>query len=130
GYVTPLENYRDIKRIANEYGIPIFLDGARLFNAAHALDVEPQEISQYVDALQFSLNKGIGAPLGAILLGTKDFIRTSRRIRQRLGGGIRHSGLLAAPALIAMDQWHTTIETDHAQARWIADRLHSLEHLT
>jgi len=130
GYVTPLENYQAIRRIATKHNLPVFLDGARLFNAAHTLDVEPHQICQYVDAVQFSLNKGIGAPLGAILLGTKNFIATARRLRQRLGGGMRHSGLLAAPAIIALNEWRTTIETDHINARWLADQLNTNKHLT
>lgn len=130
GYVTPLDNYREIRHISNAHGVPVFLDGARVFNSAYALGVDPIEICQYVDAVQFCLNKGLGAPLGSMLLGSKEFIRRARHVRQRLGGGMRHTALLAAPALLALDQWQNTIASDHFQARWLADRLHTVHGLT
>ncbi len=130
GYVTPLENYREVRRIADAHGIPVFLDGARLFNSAHALGIEPAEIVQYVDAVQFCLNKGLGAPLGSLLLGTAAFVERARRLRQRLGGGMRHTGLLAAPALIAVRDWRETIAADHQGAQRVAARLASVSGLT
>lgn len=130
GYVTPLDNYRDIRRIADKHGIPIFLDGARIFNSAVALGIELREICQYVDAVQFCLNKGLGAPLGSILLGSANVMEQARRVRQRLGGGMRHTGWLAAPALVAFDDWRRTIESDHVQANHLADRLAAIDHLT
>lgn len=130
GYVTPLDNYREIKRIADTHGVPVFLDGARIFNSAHALDVDPHEICQYVDAVQFCLNKGLGAPLGSMLAGSAEFIAKARRIRQRLGGGMRHTGLLAAPGLIAIEEWRSTIPSDHSRALRAAERLHAVDGLS
>ncbi|USQ80464.1 aminotransferase class I/II-fold pyridoxal phosphate-dependent enzyme [Ornithinimicrobium faecis] len=123
GFVTPIDNYRDIRRLADHHEVPVFLDGARLFNSAHALGVDPAEITQHVDAVQFCLNKGLGAPLGSMLAGSKEFIEHARRLRQRLGGGMRHTGLLAAPGLIALAQWRDTIAADHLAAQRVAERL-------
>ncbi|WP_114908076.1 threonine aldolase family protein [Ornithinimicrobium murale] len=130
GFVTPLENYRDIRRIADEHDVPVFLDGARLFNSAHALGVDPREIAQHVHAVQFCLNKGLGAPLGSMLAGSQAFIERARRLRQRLGGGMRHTGWLAAPGLIALQEWQDTIAADHRAAQQVAERLDSVVGLT
>lgn len=130
GYVTPLENLREIRRIADRYGLPVYLDGARIFNAAEALGVELPDICQYVDAVQLCLNKGLGAPLGSVLAGSRRFVDSARRIRQRLGGGMRHTGLLAAPALVALPDWRTRIGADRIKAGRIADKLQGVPHLT
>ncbi|NWO07189.1 MAG: aminotransferase class I/II-fold pyridoxal phosphate-dependent enzyme [Alteromonadaceae bacterium] len=125
GYVTTLENLREIRRIADKFEIPIFMDGARVLNAACTLEVELREICQYVDAVHVSLNKGLGAPIGSILAGSGTFIRKSRRIRQRLGGGIRHTGFMAAPALVTLDNWRDRLERDHRLTSHIANHLDS-----
>ena len=130
GYLTPLDNFREVRRVASGHGIPVYLDGARLFNTAHALGVAPAEIVQEVDAVQFCLNKGLGAPLGSLLLGSAPFIDRARRVRQRLGGGMRHTGLLAAPGLLALEDWQETIAADHEAAQWVAQRVNALPGVT
>lgn len=130
GYLTPLDNFREVRRIASAHGIPVYLDGARLFNTAHALGVEPAEIVREVDAVQFCLNKGLGAPLGSLLLGSAPFIERARRVRQRLGGGMRHTGLLAAPGLLALQDWQQTIAADHEAAQWLAQRVSTVAGIT
>lgn len=116
GSVITLENMARIKDVANRHGIPVYLDGARIFNAATYLKVEPSDICQYVDAVQFCLTKGLGCPIGSILAGSKSFIENARRIRQRLGGGIRQAGIIAAPGIIALQNMTSHMEQDHQKA--------------
>jgi len=118
--VTP-EHMREIRELADRYQIPIYLDGARLFNAATALGVHPSVICREVDAVQICLTKGLGCPLGSILLGSRQFIAEARNIRQRLGGGMRQAGIIAAPGLIGLTKMIDRIDEDH----WNATRLHA-----
>ncbi|WP_120004068.1 threonine aldolase family protein [Nesterenkonia muleiensis] len=128
GYVPSLENLREIHSISRRYDLPIYMDGARIFNAAEALGVELADICQYVDAVQFCLNKGLGAPLGSVLVGSRRFISSARRARQRFGGGMRHTGLLAAPALLALPEWRK-VSSDRIKARKIANSLSDVPHI-
>lgn len=116
GSVVPLQNMADIKETAEKHHIPVYLDGARLFNAAAYLGVKPSEICQYVDAVQFCLTKGLGCPLGSLLAGSKSFIDEAKRLRQRLGGGMRQAGVIAAPGIIALTKMVDRIGQDHQTA--------------
>ncbi|MXV62836.1 low specificity L-threonine aldolase [Natronorubrum sp. JWXQ-INN-674] len=107
---------------AHERDVPVHLDGARLFNAATALDVPAAEITDPVDSVMFCLSKGLGAPVGSVLAGNEAFIERARRTRKLLGGGMRQAGIIAAPGLRALENV-SELETDHEHARLLADGL-------
>ncbi len=105
---------------AHGHGLKLHIDGARLFNAAAALDVEPIELVRKADSVQICLSKGLCAPAGSLLLGTRDFIDRARRIRKMLGGGMRQAGVLAATGLIALQEMRTRLRDDHDHAEQLA----------
>jgi len=114
-----------VYRLAREYGLKVHLDGARIFNAAYALQCEAKELTQYCDSVMFCLSKGLGAPVGSILAGSVDFITQARRCRKLLGGGMRQVGVLAAAGLVALaDTSHLLV--DHEKARRLAIMLAQL----
>ena len=121
GKILPLPFIQDLKNLSIKFEIPIHLDGARIWNAITASHVEPSEISNHVDSLSVCLSKGLGAPVGSLLVGTSDFINKARRIRKALGGGMRQSGILAAAGLQAIDDFKNGILIkDHSRAAQIA----------
>jgi threonine aldolase len=126
GWPVPLENIKDIKSIARKYGIPVYLDGARLFNAAVYLDISPAEICKCADVTQICLTKGLGAPLGSVLVGNKNFIKEARRIRQRIGGGMRQAGVIAAPGIVALKKNINRLQIDHKNALKLARGLSAI----
>lgn len=109
--------------VAHARGIPVHLDGARLFNAVAALDVPVAELVEPVDSVTFCLSKGLGAPVGSILCGTDEYITQARRWRKMLGGGMRQVGVLAAPGLLALEQNRERLAEDNANARHLAEGL-------
>jgi threonine aldolase len=130
GLVMNIDNIREISKIANKYGIPTFMDGARIFNAAEASGIDVKEMVESIDAVQICLTKGLAAPLGSLLLGTKAFIKEARRVRQRLGGGMRQAGIIAAPGIIALNKMRFRLWEDHENAQLLAAGLKKLnEHL-
>ncbi len=110
-----------------ELEIPVHLDGARIFNAAIALDTTPAELAAPCDSVMFCLSKGLSAPVGSLLLGTQDFIDRARRVRKMLGGGMRQAGVLAAAGLIALEQMPKRLHKDHQNARLLAEGLLHLD---
>ncbi|MDI6600731.1 MAG: low-specificity L-threonine aldolase [Thermoanaerobacteraceae bacterium] len=127
GTVTPLERMKNIYEMAHRHGIPIHLDGARIFNAAIYLGVPAREIAQYADSVQFCLSKGLCAPVGSLLVGTKDFIKRARKYRKMLGGGLRQSGFLAAAGIVALTEMVDRLAEDHENARILADGLANIK---
>jgi threonine aldolase len=123
GTVMSLETMAAIQKIGREAGIPVHLDGARLFNAASYLDVSVREICARTDSVWFAVCKGLGAPVGAILAGDVAFMSEARRAAKMLGGGMRQAGIIAAPALIALNAPVSPFERDHAMARLLAEGL-------
>ena len=118
--VLPLSHMEDIHDLAEDYGIPVHLDGARLFNAAVALGVEAKVIAKYVDTVMFCLSKGLCAPIGSMLVGSEEFIAKARRKAKLLGGGMRQVGVLAAPGLIAVNEMTKRLAEDHKNAKLLA----------
>ena len=114
-----------VTALARAAGVRCHLDGARLFNAAIATGTSPAALAGGFDTVAVSLNKGLGAPLGAVLAGSHDLIARALTLRQRLGGGIRPTGIVAAPALAMLDAWESIAE-DHRRARRLADALAGL----
>lgn len=123
GAVMPLERMEDICERAHEAGLPVHLDGARIFNAALALGRDVSELARPVDSLMFCLSKGLGAPVGSIIAGTRDFIDRALTVRRMFGGSMRQVGVLAAPGLIALEKMTARLEEDHANARLLANGL-------
>ena len=111
---------------AHAHGVPVHLDGARIFNAAAALDDTVANLARPADSVMFCLSKGLGAPVGSLLVGTKDFIAEARSWRKRLGGGMRQVGVLAAAGLLAMEESPAHLPYDHANARRLAEGLAEL----
>lgn len=126
GKVLPLAYMKDVRDLANKHNLNIHLDGARLFNAATFLKVDASEICQYVDTVTFCLSKGLAAPIGSVLCGTRDFIQKARRGRKLLGGGMRQVGVLGAPGIIALDEMRLRLQEDHDNASYLADLLDGL----
>jgi threonine aldolase len=126
GTVYPLEAIHDICGHAHELGLPVHMDGARVFNAAAALGVPVREIAAPVDTVMFCLSKGLGAPVGSLLAGTAEQIERGRLYRKRLGGGMRQAGVLAAAGLIALEEHPARLAHDHEKARFIAASLSRL----
>lgn len=125
GTVINLAQMASVYRLAREYGLKVHLDGARIFNAAYALQCEAKELTRYCDSVMFCLSKGLGAPVGSILAGSVDFITQARRCRKLLGGGMRQVGVLAAAGLVALaDTSHLLV--DHEKARRLAIMLAQL----
>jgi threonine aldolase len=123
GTVTPLDVMEEVCDAAHERGIPVHLDGARVFNAAVALKLPVYEVTQKFDSVMFCLSKGLGAPVGSMLVGSRSFIDQARSVRKALGGGMRQAGVLAAAGLIALEEMPKRLHEDHANARFVADSL-------
>lgn len=123
GTVTPLDVYDEIWSGAREAGIPVHLDGARIFNASVALGVPVAELTSGFSSVMFCLSKGLCAPVGSMLVGSRRFIERARTVRKMLGGGMRQAGVLAAAGLIALEEMPKRLGEDHANAKLLADRL-------
>lgn len=130
GTVMSIENMEDIKAIGEKYNIPVHMDGARLFNAATSLGVDVKEVAKYADSIMFCISKGLAAPIGSMLVGTKEFIERARRKRKLMGGGLRQAGVLAAPGIIAIRDMTKRLEEDHANAKKLAELLDQIPNIT
>lgn len=130
GRVLPLDYMEKIYNLAQENSLKVHLDGARLFNAATSLNVETKEITKYADSVMFCLSKGLAAPVGSMLCGTKDFIKKARRARKMFGGGMRQVGVLGAPGLIALTTMTNRLKDDHDNAKYLAKKLNLISGFT
>ena len=129
GKAIPLARMQQAAEVARANGLKVHLDGARIFNAVRALDVSAGEFAKTADSVSVCLSKGLGAPAGSVLLGARDFIDKSRRIRKFLGGGMRQAGVLAAAGLYALDHHIDRLDDDHTRAQNLADYLNSMNAL-
>ncbi len=123
GRVYPLDTLRTIAANARANGLPVHMDGARVFHAAAALGVPVREIAAHADSVTFCLSKGLGAPVGSLLTGTDAFVREARLVRKALGGGMRQAGVLAAAGLVALEESPSNIPSVHADAQFLAGEL-------
>jgi len=123
GTVVPLEVQRKVQQVARESGLPVHLDGARIFNAAVALGVEGRDVAAGFDTVSICLSKGLGAPVGSLLLVPTELESEVRRYRKMLGGGMRQAGVLAAAGIIALQEGPLVLDRDHAMARELAEGL-------
>jgi threonine aldolase len=121
GTVMPVDTAREICDGAHGMGLPVHLDGARIFNAAAALGVTVKELTTGFDTVMFSLSKGLGAPVGSMLVGSEESMRRARNFRKAMGGGMRQAGVLAAAGLIALEEMPRRLADDHANARVLAE---------
>ncbi len=123
GTVVPLEVSRAITKLAHDEGLPAHLDGARAFNAAAALGVGIEQVCRGFDSVSICLSKGLGAPVGSVLLGSRSFIARAHRYRKLMGGGMRQAGVLAAAGRYALETMPQRLHEDHARARRLAEGL-------
>ena len=123
GTVYPTQLMHEICDRAHDAGIAVHLDGARIFNAATYLGEGVAEMTKKFDSIQFCLSKGLGAPVGSVIVGSKGFIERCRSIRKMLGGGMRQAGVIAAAGLIALEKGPKRLHIDHENARLLAERL-------
>lgn len=130
GAVIPLNNMQDIYHIAQKNGVPVHLDGARLFNASIASGTDVKDFANQTDSIQFCLSKGLGAPIGSMIAGTSNFINQARKWRKRLGGGMRQAGMIAAPGLVALQTMIERLEEDHENAKVLANGLAQINGLS
>lgn len=126
GTVVTVEETRAVAEVAHRHGVPVHLDGARIFNAAIRLGVPARELAAPVDSLSFCFSKGLSCPIGSMLVGSKAFIADARRNRKLVGGGMRQVGVLAAAGLVALEEMIDRLAEDHANARILAERLAQL----
>jgi len=123
GAVIPLETMRATSDLAHRRGLGVHLDGARIFNAAIALGVPAAVIAATADSVMFCLSKGLGAPVGSVLTGTRAFIERARKNRKMLGGGMRQAGVIAAAGIVALETMVDRLQEDHENARYLAENL-------
>jgi threonine aldolase len=121
GTVMPVETAREICEGAHALGLRVHLDGARVFNAAAALGVSVRELTSGFDTVMFCLSKGLGAPVGSMLVGSAETMARARQVRKSLGGGMRQAGVLAAAGLIALEEMPARLGEDHVNARLLAE---------
>jgi threonine aldolase len=123
GRVVSLEAMDAVRMVADEWGLPVHLDGARIFNAATALDVDAKTIAARADSVMFCLSKGLCAPAGSLLAGSLDFVSAARLKRKIMGGGMRQVGILAAAGIIALNEQTCVLTKDHLRAKQLAQGL-------
>jgi threonine aldolase len=123
GSCYEFEEFRRIKKICEENNLKLHLDGARLFNAIVAKNEDPKDYGKIFDSISVCLSKGLGAPVGSMLIGTKDFISKARRVRKVFGGGMRQAGYLAAAGIYALDNNIERLKEDHHHAKLLAEAL-------
>lgn len=123
GSVWPIQQIAEISTLAKQRGLRMHLDGARLWNAAIATGIAEREYAAHFDSVSVCFSKGLGAPIGSALVGSREFISRARRFRKQIGGGLRQAGIIAAGALFAMEQQRARLADDHANAKTLAQGL-------
>lgn len=126
--ITP-QQIEALSRVTKKYGLKLYMDGARIFNAAVALKVDVREFTRHVDNLMFCLSKGLSCPIGSVIVGDSEFIERARKIRKMLGGGMRQAGIIAAPGIIALEKMIDRLEEDHRNARLLAEGITKIDGL-
>ena len=120
---------KDVLALAKNNALKVHTDGARIFNAAVALNINIKELTQYTDSITFCLSKGLSAPIGSVLCGTEEFIHEARRIRKALGGGMRQAGIIAASGSVALDKNIEQLTVDHDNAKYLAEAINKITYL-
>jgi threonine aldolase len=127
GAVIPLASLAKVRAAAAEHGVPVHIDGARLFNAAVALGVPAAEIGRHGDSVGFCLSKALSAPVGSVVCGSAAIIERARAFRRMLGGAMRQAGVIAAAGIVALDTMVARLADDHRRARRLAEGLHAFD---
>jgi threonine aldolase len=130
GVPISVEYTAQVADLAHSHGLLLHIDGARLFNAAAALEVEPRALVKDADSVQICLSKGLVAPIGSLVVGSKDFIDRARFVRKMLGGGMRQVGVLGAAGMIALRDMRERLKEDHRNAQLLADGLATIPGIT
>jgi len=123
GRVVPLSNMREVYDVSRERGVPVHLDGARIFNASTFLGIDVKKMTQYCDSVMVCLSKGLCSPIGSLVAGSSGFVSRARKNRKILGGGMRQAGYLAAAGLISIEKMTGRLGEDHENARYLARKL-------
>ncbi|MCI0529751.1 MAG: aminotransferase class I/II-fold pyridoxal phosphate-dependent enzyme, partial [Nitrospira sp.] len=126
GKIYPIEKIREIRKVADQHGIPTHLDGARLMNACVATGIKPMEYAQYFESVSVCLSKGLGAPVGSVIAGSAKFIDKAHWYRKMYGGGMRQAGILAAAGIYALDHHVDRMAEDHQNAKILARGLSAI----
>ena len=129
GTVHPIENIIELEKLAKKYNLAYHLDGARIWNASVKTGISPKEYASHFDSISCCLSKGLGAPVGSIIAGTKDFISKAFRVRKAWGGGMRQAGILAAAGLYALQNNIERLEEDHRKAKLFAEAINGSKNL-
>jgi threonine aldolase len=124
--ITP-NQIKAISEVAQTHDLKLYMDGARIFNAAIALRVDLKELTKHVDNLMFCLSKSLCCPVGSLLVGTREFIERARKLRKVLGGGMRQAGIIAAPGIVALESMIDRLEEDHRNAKRLAEGIAKIE---
>lgn len=127
GAVLPSQYMAQARALAQEHGLAVHLDGARIFNAAVALGADVRELTKHADSVQFCLSKGLSAPVGSLVVGPKEFIAAARRVRKMLGGGMRQAGVIAAAGIVALTKMVDRLAEDHKNAKILAKDLADMQ---
>src|SRR3954447_15026259 len=127
GAVIPVAHLGKLRAITAEKGIPLHIDGARLFNAAVKLGVPASEIAKHGDSVTFCVSKGLSAPFGSVLCGSEAFIERARAFRRMVGGAMRQAGIMAAAGIVALEQMVDRLADDHRQAAKLAKGIHAID---
>ena len=130
GTVLPLDYLAELHEVASANGVPVHMDGARIFNAAAATDTPADEIARHADSVQFCLSKGLAAPVGSIVAGSAEFIQGARAGRKIVGGAMRQAGVIAAAGLVALQTMVDRLPEDHRRARRLAEGLADIDGIT
>jgi len=129
GAVVPLEAMREVSKAAHQRGVPVHVDGARIFNASVYLGLPVRDLVADADSVTFCLSKGLSAPVGSLLCGSREYIARARRYRKMLGGGMRQAGVLAAAGIVALTQMVDRLAEDHANAQLLAKGLANIDRI-
>jgi len=127
GTIVKPEQLEAVSRVAKAHGLRLYMDGARVFNAAVALGVDVKEFARHVDNLMFCLSKGLSCPVGSLVVGTAEFIEKARKNRKVLGGGMRQAGVIAAPGIVALEKMVGRLADDHTNAKHLAEGLAKID---
>jgi threonine aldolase len=130
GTVIPSAHTERACKIAKEHGLRVHLDGARIFNAAVALDMDAKTLTRHAHTVSFCLSKGLSAPIGSILAGPKEFIDRARLVRRAMGGTLRQAGVIAAPGIVALNTMIPRLAEDHSNARLFAETVAGMDGLS
>ena len=130
GKVLPLEYMAKASEFTRQHSLQLHLDGARIYNAATALQLDITELCQHVDSMSICLSKGLGAPIGSLLLGSETLIKNAKRWRKVVGGGMRQAGIIAAAARIAIEDNPKKLQQDHDNAKYLAQQLNLIDNIS